>query len=166
MNYLALDQALRNTGYCIYSSDSSSFITYGTIKTASTLPMIDRLDQLLVTVEDLLTSYRIEYVFLEDIYCPRRSHAAWPQLLTVQNVLMLHFRRRSIPYTLLSPLLQRTNSWRKPLGIGSAKSDLKQLLLPFSANEHVSDSIGIMLAGLISLQVISSSSLPLSTLVK
>lgn len=152
MQYLAFDQSLSNSGWSLIKEDKSNFelVSYGVIKTNNKTTFIERLIYIENELEKLVNSIKPDYVFLEEVYCPRNSPYAWPQLLVVESVYKIWLTKNNKNFLSFSSKKTSNNSWRKLLNITSShKKATKLLLSNLKINEHIADSIAINLAGII-----------------
>lgn len=107
MKYLALDQALRCTGFAIF--DNEKLLAWGTYETNPTQPIDVRLWSIYKQIEQLSLEYNIEHIFFEDVQY-QNNQQTYRQLCYVQVMIMVYCYKNKIPYTILSP-----SHWRKIL---------------------------------------------------
>ena len=105
MKYLALDQALKISGWAIFNNTRLEKI--GTISTNPTYPIHVRLSTIWQHLDILYNKEHFEYVFFEDVQ-KQTNVETFKRLCYVQAVIMLWCNHNKIDYTILSP-----SHWRK-----------------------------------------------------
>lgn len=141
---IGLDQALTNTGYCVLDK-KGNIVDKGVIKTSDKDgEYLDRLLLIEAEVNKLLDKYKPSYVFYEDVFSVGKG--AWKKLGDVKIMLELLFKKQKIIAMCLSPLVRRSNSWRKLNGLTSSDKKVWQKQCG-ETNEHIADAYGIAKAG-------------------
>lgn len=105
--YLALDQALKISGFAVYYI--SRLESCGTIETNPTHPIEDRLNTIWQHLDILDNKYNFDHVFFEDTQ-KQVNMETYKRLCWVQGVIILWCRKHGIPFTILAP-----SHWRKIL---------------------------------------------------
>lgn len=153
MYYLALDQSLANTGYCIakLNHHTLTFPEYGIIKTSSKSPEIQRLAEIESSVFALLNKYPVSFVYTEEVFLSKRSVSFGRVLIKVETTLHNLFYKKNIPYKIVSAG-NKSDSWRTVLDCNKKregkKATSKRLKIKDKLIEHTADSLAIMLTGL------------------
>lgn len=154
MIYLALDQSLNLTGWAIFNDDELN--NYGVFKTKPSDPIDRRLGSIWDKLNDLLSEYEFNYLFLEDIQ--KQSNAeTYKKLAYVQAAIYLWCYWNNIEYNILSP-----SHWRKILSdrykhkYGTKREEQKKAAQQFveqqynlKVNSDEADAINIGVAGII-----------------
>ena len=107
MKYLALDQALKVTGWAVFYNTRLEKV--GTISTNPTYPIHIRLNTIWQHLNILNEQEHFDYVFFEDVQ-KQVNVETFKRLCYVQAVIMLWCNHNKIEYTILSP-----SHWRKVL---------------------------------------------------
>lgn len=105
---LALDQALRTTGYAVFQGEELA--DYGTFTVDSSLPMEERLHQLMLDIKSLKSKYKPDIICFEDIQ-DQHNIQTFKTLAYVQAAIMIFCALTKSQYVVMSP-----SHWRKVLG--------------------------------------------------
>ena len=149
---LAFDQSLANSGWSVISLQNNqiSVLEYGIIKTTNSLSFVDRLIYIEENLSLLVTKFNPNFVFLEEVHCPRNSPYAWPQLLVVEAIYKVWLTKNNILFYSINSKKNNKQSWRSLLNITTSEKKATKLLFnKLKINEHIADSLAINLAGLI-----------------
>lgn len=149
---LAFDQSLANSGWSVLTllDNQVSLLEYGIIKTNNNNSFIERLILIETNLASLVEKFKPNFVFLEEVHCPRNSPYAWPQLLVVESIYKLWLTKHNIPFYSINSKKTNKQSWRSLLNITSSEKKATRLLFnKLKINEHIADSLAINLAGVI-----------------
>lgn len=105
---LAFDQALRTTGYAVFRGEELA--DYGTFTVDPSLPMEERLHQLMLNVKSLKAKYDPDIICFEDIQ-DQHNIQTFKTLAHVQAAIMIFCALTKSQYVIMSP-----SHWRKILG--------------------------------------------------
>lgn len=105
---LALDQALRNTGYAVLRGEE--LVDYGSFTVDPSLPMEERLHQLMLNVKALKAKYNPDVICFEDIQ-DQHNIQTFKTLAYVQAAILIFCALTKSKYAVMSP-----SHWRKVLG--------------------------------------------------
>lgn len=155
MKFLALDQSLNTTGWCLF--DGNNLITHGEFKTKPTQMIEQRLASIWNELNTLYNIHEFNHIFFEDIQQQRGNVETYKKLAYAQATILLWCYFNDIKYTILSP-----SHWRKVLSdkykikFGRSRAEQKAAARSFvkeyyslSLGEDVSDSICLGHAGLL-----------------
>ena len=115
---LALDQALRTTGWAVFKDDE--LCEYGTFYVPTNMNMGKRLEKFMEEVGDLVDKYRVDIVCFEDIQ-DQANISTFKILAFVQAAGMIFCAGRDIKFDILAP-----SHWRKILGGGFGRKREEQ----------------------------------------
>lgn len=159
LKILALDQSLNNTGYSFfyskedveyhYSNIDKLLVTKGIIKPKTNLSYKDKLVYIETNLCDLVEDLKPDIVFLEEIFTVGKG--SWRKLIEVKVIIELLLYKKGIKTIALSSMIRHKKSWRAINKLTNADKKYWQELLQ-EKNEHIADSIGIGLAGLVLLK--------------
>lgn len=146
MRLLALDQSSRVSGYAIFENDKLINSGYFSFSNAD---LSKRLERIRNKVQELINTYKIDKVVLEDIQLEDtvgNNVITYKILAEVIGVITELLVELNIPYTLVFP-----NVWRKSLSImGYRRAECKQKAQNYvkqkyniKASEDVCDAICI-----------------------
>lgn len=105
---LALDQALRTTGYAVFNGQE--LIAYGTFEVDIKLPIEERLHEFMLKVKQLKAEYSPDIVIFEDIQ-EQHNIQTFKTLAYVQAAMLIFCALTKTSYKIYSP-----SQWRKILG--------------------------------------------------
>lgn len=159
LKVLALDQSLNNTGYSLFKTTNNVDYTYldldkvlittGIIKPKASTPYKDKLIFIETNVSKLIEEHKPDIVFLEEIFTVGKG--SWRKLIEVKVIIELLLYKKGIKTIALSSMIKHKKSWRAINKLTTADKKYWQGLLQ-EKNEHIADSIGIGLAGLVLLK--------------
>lgn len=109
MKILALDQALKTTGYAIF--DNKKPIEWGIFSIPANLSMEKRLLEIIQYINELYSIHEFSRLFLEDIQLQAGNVITYKHLAYVQATILLWCSFNNIEYQILAP-----SHWRKILG--------------------------------------------------
>jgi Holliday junction resolvasome RuvABC endonuclease subunit len=148
MTYLALDQALCNTGIAILDGKELLTTTFTTKSKNTTL--VERLWALECILDLLCRKYKPDKVYMEEIFARNKTGAT---LSRVESIVQRYLHVSGIEYVSLSPIKSRANSWTGTLGLQGTKEFCKAWLDPYigdpATTEHEIDAVGILWGGLV-----------------
>lgn len=101
MIYLALDQALKTTGYAIYEDDK--LVTFDTFTISGTKPIEQRLQLFITKLNEIASIYNVREVFFEDIQQQRGNVETYKKLAYVQAAILIWCYNNDFRYAILSP---------------------------------------------------------------
>lgn len=155
MRYLALDQALRTTGWAFFIDDKLSKQGHFTIPEKEDIE--NRLGKFWSYLTEWYHDLEFDMLFFEDIQQQHGNVTTYKKLAYVQAAIMLWCYFNEIPYQVLSP-----SEWRKILkdkygqGFGRSRVEQKKTaqeliekLYNFDATEDEADAICLGLAGVL-----------------
>lgn len=119
MKVLALDQALKSTGWAVF--ENNKVIDSGIFSTQGASPIEQRLGAIWEFLSDLYYKHDFDYVAMED--CQQQKNAqTYQKLSMVKATLILWCYFNDIKYEVLAP-----SHWRSTLNIkGRAREEQKQ----------------------------------------
>lgn len=152
--YLALDQALKTTGWAIY--DNSNLLTFNSFNIPANKPIEQRLNIFFTKLYELDKEYSFDHVFFEDIQ-NQANNETYKKLAYVQAAIMIWCYNNDKSFTILSP-----SHWRKVLkekykaSFGRNRAEQKKAATSFvkehfnisNISEDEADSVCIGLAGI------------------
>lgn len=153
MFFIALDQSLANTGFCIAELNSSvlTFPDYGVVKTPPNIPEIQRLASIELAVLNLIKKYKPTLIYTEEVFLSKQSVSFGRVLIKVETTLHNMFYKENVNYKVISAG-NKSDSWRKILDCNKKREGKKATSNRLKINdkivEHTADSIAIMLTGL------------------
>ena len=133
MIYLALDQALKTTGFAVFNDNE--LVKWGTFTTNSTLPIEQRLGTFWTQLNKLSEKCIIDEIFLEDIQQQKGNVETYKKLCYVQAAIYLWCYFNSIPCSTLGP-----SHWRKiikdkyKISFGKVRAEQNKAAIQFSIN--------------------------------
>jgi len=154
MKILALDNALRITGWSIF--EDSKLVSYGKFTIAANDDLSKRLGEYWKQLDTLYEANQFDYLYFED--CQQQANAqTYHKLSMVKATILLWCYFHEMPYTVLSP-----SEWRKILrgehgrNFGRTRVENKKVakalvadLYKIEATEDECDSICIGIAGML-----------------
>lgn len=153
--YLALDQAMKISGFAIYKEDK--LIDYGTFSIPSAKPIEQRLQLFIKELNNLMNKHNVSEVFFEDIQLQNGNAETYKKLAYIQAACMIWCYNNNLKYTILSP-----SHWRSVLkkeynfAFGRAREEQKKKAIEFckeymnvEVESDAADAILIGKAGLI-----------------
>ena len=153
MKYLALDQALKLTGYAYY--ENKELKSWGTLETNATYNLEVRLGTLWKHLNILHEKFEFEHIFFEDVQ-KQVNQDTYKRLCYVQAAIMLWCYYNDMKYTILSP-----SHWRKVIkdkhgiSFGRKREEQKAAARQFvqdyfslSLGEDEADAVCLGLAGI------------------
>lgn len=153
--FIGLDQALTNTGYCVLKESLKrlTIIDKGVIETKPKKIInkqdkrsyyLDRLIYIEECLDKLITKYKPEYVFYEEVYLT--GNRGGRTLAEVKVMVELLLKRKKVNSLSLPSQLNCKTSWRSILGLTTADKVSWQKKCG-ETNEHIADAYGIAKAG-------------------
>lgn len=153
MIILGLDLSTKNSGYSIFKDNE--LIEYGCIN-AGSANLFHRIDKMVTDLEQIISRYSIDHVYLEDIY-PEDVHnniQVYKALCYLQGFILHLLDHYKIEHTFFIP-----SEWRAKCGIrtgrGIKRDTLKAKDIEFVKNQFdimvgddAADAIGIGFAGI------------------
>jgi len=136
MKYLALDQALKTSGWAIFYNTELEKI--GTIETSPIYSIHIRLGTIWKHLDMLFEQEKFEYIFLEDTQ-KQTNLETYKKLCYVQAVILLWCFHHGVGYTILSP-----SHWRKILkdkfgvSFGRKREEQKRAAVNWVKEKYVS----------------------------
>lgn len=162
MYYIGLDQALRNTGWSIirYDNKGIKLVDLGVFKTSSDLCLDQRLLNIKNFTEELILKYAPILICTEYVYQNKVSPSSSRNLIKVEAIVHSTIFENKIDYDIISSSKSKKGGWRKELGI--TESQKKESKLYFEniskdLTEHSSDSLAIILVGMLNNNIIAKS---------
>ena len=154
MILMGIDASTKDTGYSIF--DNSKLIKYGNIA-ASSSDVIARISKITKELQQILTQYHPDKVYIEDIM-PADVHnniEIYKKLTYLQGFIVTILHSLNIPYVLIT-----ASHWRKACGIKTGakikRATLKEEDINFVAvkfgittNDDIADAIGIGWCGVL-----------------
>ena len=150
---MGLDPSSKSTGLAIFDNDK--LIHYECI-TAGSANLYNRIDKMISELERIITQYKIQYVYIEDVYPEdvRHNIQVFKALTYLQGFILHLLNKHNIRYTFFT-----ASEWRSKCGIhtgrGIKRESLKLKDIEFvknqfyiNVNDDVADAIGIGFAGL------------------
>lgn len=122
MKVLALDQALKVTGYAIFDN-GKSLIEHGAFPVSPQKAMHKRLLDILNHLNELYAQHEFEKIYFEDIQLQAGNVLTYKHLAYVQATIIMWCGFNNIDYEILAP-----SHWRKVLGgkFGRKREEQKQ----------------------------------------
>lgn len=120
-NILALDQATRISGYCIFQGDNLK--SYGKI-TPSSKDIGKRFCEIKKTVKNLIDIFKIDKVYFEDIQLQENvgnNVQTFKVLAQLQGMLITMFTEMNIPYEII-----HSTTWKSHLRIEGKSRKLQK----------------------------------------
>lgn len=135
---LALDQALKISGYAIF--EDKNLIDYGTFSIPAHKPIEERLNLIMQNLYNLDQSYGFSEVFFEDIQ-NQQNNETYKKLAYVQAAIMIWCYNKPCNFNILSPshwrsILKQANDG---LGFGRARVEQKQKAIEFVSTHFKKD---------------------------
>lgn len=143
---LSLDQALRVSGYGVFSD--GNLVAYGTFEIDSDGTIGERLKEFIRHVDTLYGEYEFDHLVFEDIQY-QNNIETYKKLAFVQAALYLWCNEGNIPYTVLGP-----SEWRSKLKekFGHTRKEQKEHAIDFvkrcSGKDVTSDEADAICIGL------------------
>lgn len=134
MRFLALDQALRCSGFSIFDDDKLK--AWGTFTTNSTQEIEIRLFSIYKKLDMLHADYEFEHVFFEEVQ-QQTNVETFKRLCYVQAIVMVWCYKHKIEFTILSP-----SHWRKiikdkyGISFGRKREEQKKAALKFAEENY------------------------------
>lgn len=150
MLILSIDQAIANTGVCVYNSSIEKIVHTQVIKTKPPDLLEHRIIFIINELDALIFQYKPDLIVLEKVFTAGPS-CFFKNLISLYSCLAVHFCQKNIKYTTLEATT-RKNGWRGILGISSSsknKKEVRDFLIEIGLeynNQHVRDAICISLA--------------------
>jgi Holliday junction resolvasome RuvABC endonuclease subunit len=134
MIFIGLDQSSKIVGYCVMTEDQ--IITYGTYKAVNSNILMERVDSIVIFLENLITKYQEQNIVigLEDTQESRQNTNTFQLLSKVLGILEYWIYKQKIPY-----MVCHVSSWRHHSNIKGKKRQEKKK----NAIKAVSDKFGI-----------------------
>ena len=107
MVFVALDQSSRITGYSIF--EDNKLIKYGHIGSTASLPIEQRLLNLINLLEKLLKEYNFNELVFEDIQEQGGNVKTFKVLSQVQGAILVWCASKKMKYKILPPTVWRKN---------------------------------------------------------
>lgn len=130
MRSLALDQALKTTGWAVLDGDK--VIEHGTFTLDARLPIEQRLGGIWTNLNGLSNEWEFSKLYFEDVQ-KQANAQTYLKLAYVQATVLLWCFFNEIPYTILSP-----SKWRSILksaygvDFGKQRQEQKQVAMKFA----------------------------------
>lgn len=134
MFYLALDQALKVTGYAVYNGEQ--LYRYGSFSISGTKPIEQRLNLFIQELNNLYREYEFKELFFEDIQ-NQNNNETYKKLAYVQATIMIWCYNNNIKFHILSP-----SHWRKILkekykiNFGRKREEQKEAAIAFVKQQY------------------------------
>lgn len=127
---LALDQALKITGYAVF--EGKELIDYGTFFIPAHKPIEERLNLVMKHLYELDQKYDFSEVFFEDIQ-NQQNNETYKKLAYVQAVIMIWCYNKPYKFTILSPSHWRAilKQFNNGFSFGRARVEQKQKAIEF-----------------------------------
>jgi Holliday junction resolvasome RuvABC endonuclease subunit len=153
MIIMGLDHSTKSTGISIF--DDNKLVHYECI-TAGSANLYKRIDKMIVELERIITQYKIQYVYLEDVYPEDVKHniQIYKALTYLQGFILHLLDKYNIKHTFFT-----ASEWRSKCGIHTGRGIKRESLKPkdiefvknqfgISVNDDIADGIAIGFAGL------------------
>ncbi|NTU47336.1 crossover junction endodeoxyribonuclease RuvC [Candidatus Roizmanbacteria bacterium] len=106
MHVLSLDPGFEKVGYAVFDKESCSVWKYccsGLIKTAKTLPLEKRLNQIYTELQKIIAANSIDMIVIEQLFL-FKNQKTFIQVAQAQGVMMLAASEKDIPIKFFTPL--------------------------------------------------------------
>lgn len=129
MIYLALDQAMKVTGYAIF--EDNKLVTFNSFTIPANKPIEQRLQLFIQKLNEISSTYGVQEVFFEDIQYQNNAET-YKKLAYVQAALIIWCYNNDFKFSILSP-----SHWRSTiknangLGFGRKREEQKQKAIEF-----------------------------------
>lgn len=154
MIYLALDQAVKTTGYAIFEDEK--LVAYDNFTISSSKPIEQRLQMFIQKLNEIANGYGVQEIIFEDIQYQNNAET-YRKLAYIQAAIIIWCYNRDFKFTILKP-----SHWRATLkseygfGFGRAREEQKRKAVEFcsefmgvEATSDEADAICLGKAGLI-----------------
>ena len=159
MNILAIDGSTKSTGVAVF--DDNKLVHYECL-TAGSANLYKRIDRMILELDRVITQYKIQYVYLEDVYPEdvRNNIQIYKALTYLQGFILHLLDKHDLKCTFFT-----ASEWRAKCGIHTGRGVKRESLKPkdiefvkkqfgIDVNDDVADAIciGCAAAGVASIE--------------